>query len=151
MPWRSTAPSRNTPRAREAEEAGVERSLVLPYPYRCWCLAQKLQKIALPQTSPPCQMAQVLDSGPAASSALGQPDKDDNTGPRVWSEACLSPDPCPYTHDVPLIHLQQGKSIWHGKDVNKWTNTNPLLSQLHSLQTRKWCSEFCGFPISLLK
>lgn len=43
-------------------------------------------------------MAQVLDSGPAASSALGQPDKDNS----VWSEAHLSLNPCCYTHDVPL-------------------------------------------------
>lgn len=64
-------------------------------------------------------MAQVLDSGPAASSALGQPDKNDNTGPRVWSEARLSPDLCPYAHDVPLTHLQQAKPTLHGKDVNK--------------------------------
>lgn len=106
MPWRSAALSRNMPRDREAQEVGAERSPVLPYPYQCRCLAQKLQKIALPQTSPPCQMVQVLDSGPAASSALGQPDKDDNTGPRVWSEAHLSCDPCSYTHDVPLTHLQ---------------------------------------------
>lgn len=93
-------------------------SPVLPYPYQCWCLAQKLQKIALPQTSPPCRMAQVLDSGPAASSALGQPDKDDS----VWSEAHLSPSPCFYTHDVPLTLTR--KTNLHEKDVNKWTKTH---------------------------
>lgn len=38
-------------------------------------------------------MAQVLDSGPAASSALGQPDKDDNTGPMFGLKHV-----CPLTH-----------------------------------------------------
>lgn len=127
-------PQQNTPSVRQAREVGVERSTVLTYPYQYWCLAQKLQKIALPQTSPLCRMAQVLDSGPEASSALDQPDEEHNTGPHVWCEACLSLDPCPYTHDVPLNHIQQGKSILHGKDANKWTNTPSYPRYIHYRQ-----------------
>lgn len=128
------APSRNTPRARQAQEVGAERSPVITYPYQCWCLAQKLQKIALPQTSPPCRMAQVLDSDPEASSALDQPDEEHNTGPHVWCEACLSLDPWPYTHDVSFTNLQCGKSILHGKDTNKWTNTPSYPRYIHYRQ-----------------
>lgn len=56
-------------------------------------------------------MAQVLDSGPAASSALGQPDRDNS----VWSEAHL-------THvSIPMMFLSPStaRTILHEKDVNK--------------------------------
>lgn len=66
-------------------------------------------------------MAQALDSGPVASSALAQPDKDDS----VWSEAYLHI--CPLTHiSIPMMFLPPStqKTILHEKDVNKWTNTH---------------------------
>lgn len=100
----------------DKKQVGRSRSPVLPYPYQCWCLAQKLQKIALPQTSPPCRMAQALDSGPAASSALAQPDKEDS----VWSEGHLSPDPYFYTHNVPPSFNTEDYFTWKGcKQMNK--------------------------------